>query len=240
MKTNINLSLMNSIESNDYDKVYNLVKNKEVDINYRTKKDETPLIVACKYGFNRISLLLISMSSKINDYDEKYKMSPLIYACNNNMVEVVNNIINHKLNNKSNLKRILEHKNIYGNNALLVSCYSCCNKIIPLLIEAGSDVNVFNNKGITPLLAILTYSSKFREEIITLLIEKGALVNLASKEGNTPLALAWYSNNNQKVIEILMEKGAIPSRDLMMHSGSDFFKKIRYLKQSGRLETLKE
>ena len=69
MKTNINLSLIHAIESNDYNKVYDLIKNEEADINYRTKDDETPLIIACKNGFNRISLLLISMPTKINDYD---------------------------------------------------------------------------------------------------------------------------------------------------------------------------
>ena len=45
MKTNINLSLIHAIESNDYNKVYDLIKNEEADINYRTKDDETPLII---------------------------------------------------------------------------------------------------------------------------------------------------------------------------------------------------
>jgi len=213
--------LVDSIENNDLNYLESVLDDKNFDINYRNINDESLLLIACKLGFGQIALYLISKNANVNDYDDKYKMSPLIYACMNNLVDVVEEILSLK---NINLKKILEHKNIYGNNALLSSSYSMCYKIIPLLIKAGANINTVNKKGVTPLLASLTYSSPFREKIIKLLLNNGAKINVSSNSGDTCLSLAWYSEENQDIIRILIENGADPIKELNLHSNKNTLK----------------
>ena len=78
MKTNINLSLIKAIETNDYQRVCHLIKDEEVDVNYRTSNDETPLIM------NSLENVISSEARKYKDditeeFDLKVFLNYLIY-----------------------------------------------------------------------------------------------------------------------------------------------------------------
>jgi hypothetical protein len=74
----------------------------------------------------------------------------------------------------------------------LIPIHSSEEILLKRIMKVGSDVNVVNREGITPLSAIVRQSSRHLTnvpEIMHYLISKGADVNLADEEGNTPLAV---------------------------------------------------
>ena len=54
-----NNNLIESVENNNFEQVLHLIRDKDADIEFLNSKNETPLITACKYGYNQIALLLI-------------------------------------------------------------------------------------------------------------------------------------------------------------------------------------
>ena len=219
------MDLINLIKNNSYQDLFNLIKDNNADIDYINSNDESPIMTACKYGFNQIALLLLSLNVDINIIEEDTLMTPLIYACVNNMIEVVNNIMSYPFSDYDLKKKYFEHKNMYGNNALICSCFSACNLIIPMLVNSGCNINSKNNNNMTPVSAIMMFNSIYREEILELLIEKGALVNISNNQGLTPLDLAWKSKDNHNVTKILLyQGGAKPGSNLLLDK--DFVKFI--------------
>jgi len=88
--------------------------------------------------------------------------------------------------------------------------YSNHMDIVKLLIAAGADVNVKNNKyGWTPLYSAAGGGHK---KIAQLLIAEGADVNAKDDTGMTPLhyeAMSWAAYHGHKeIVELLIAKGA--------------------------------
>jgi ankyrin repeat protein len=76
---------------------------------------------------------------------------------------------------------------------------------VRLLIKKGSNVNVKNNKGETPL-HNASNGGHFR--IVKLLIEKGSDVNAKAKNGWTPLSEASYKGHLE-IVKLLIENKAL-------------------------------
>jgi ankyrin repeat protein len=228
-----NNNLIESVENNNFEQVLHLIRDKDADIEFLNSKNETPLITACKYGYNQIALLLVSLRVNINVEDD-LGFTPLIYACANNMIDVVENILGYPFKDFNQRKKLIEHKNIYGNNALLTACYSACREIVMALIKYGANVNCKNKKKDTPLIAILTFNSQNRASIIRLLLRQGALTNVTNLENKSLVELAWKSKNFAEITKILIfEGGAIPPAKLMLeqfNQDEDLFKFIRKIK----------
>jgi ankyrin repeat protein len=75
---------------------------------------------------------------------------------------------------------------------------------IPVLINAGANVNIANDDSETPLLYA---ASKGLNTLVKILIEAGAEVNKTNKDGDTPLY--WAAVNGHKdAIEVLLNAGA--------------------------------
>lgn len=223
----ININLIKAIENNNFDEVLDLIKNKDADIEILNFNNETPIIIASKFGFNRIALLLVSLRVNINVKDN-LGFSPLIYACINNMVNLVENILGYPFKDFDQKKEIIEHKNIYGNNALISACYLACPEIVLSLIKNRANVNSKNKKGDTPLIAILKFNSKFRENIVRLLIRNGALVNITNNQSESPIEYAWNSKDFSEITKILIFEGkAILPKKLMLQHNNNFLTFIR-------------
>ena len=84
-------------------------------------------------------------------------------------------------------------------------------KELKRLIEAKSDLNVFDKKGRTPLHRAaknepgLRNDTSFDPRITQLLIDAGVDINIEDKKGRTPL---YYASNNPYVTEFLLKHGA--------------------------------
>ena len=77
-------------------------------------------------------------------------------------------------------------------------------------VDAGSDLNMQDEYGFTPLAIAITEDQDV--EIVRVLINAGADVNLATGEGVTPLH--WASDGDPAIAELLLEAGAdVSARD---------------------------
>ena len=92
-----------------------------------------------------------------------------------------------------------------GRTPLHGACYSGKKNLIPLLVDAGADLDVVSEKeGFTALhWAIFTQN----DEIVEMLVNYGANVTITNKEGKTPQAI---SRSFECIIHLQRRKGKIP------------------------------
>jgi len=87
---------------------------------------------------------------------------------------------------------------------LIEASYAGRLDIVKLLIEAGADINIKNNYGVTSLMLA---SEGGYKEIVKLLIEASADINAKNIFGDTALMYA-YENNHKEIIDLLKRYGA--------------------------------
>lgn len=86
--------------------------------------------------------------------------------------------------------------NAHGDSAVLIATYSGAAEIVKLLIERGSELNLWES-------AATGQADRLRE----LVDAEPALVNTISRDGSYPLALASFFGHKEAV-ELLLAKGA--------------------------------
>ena len=79
---------------------------------------------------------------------------------------------------------------------------------LQFLVARGANVNLRDNKGVTPL--VLAVRLNFLEGV-EFLLEKGARVDEANSAGETPLITAIH-NRNVQLMRLLLKAGANPDR----------------------------
>ncbi len=96
-----------------------------------------------------------------------------------------------------------------GYTPLHIACWKSDLETVKKLLEYNAKVNVSSYRGYTPLhMAVARKNADI--EIVKLLLENGADINAVDVDGNTVLHCAkWH--NNEKIIKILLEKGANPA-----------------------------
>jgi len=113
------------------------------------------------------------------DVQDKFKNTPLIYACQHNLPEVVNALIvaGADVNIQDNI----------GYTALAVTCQYNLPHLAVTLIAAKADLNVQINNGNT---ALMIACDKSFSELALILIAAGADINIRSYYGDTALIYA--------------------------------------------------
>lgn len=165
-----------------------------------------------------IIIIITSLSLFAEENECKYKdekITPLIEAIQNNDIEKIKLLIknNYDIN-----------KDLYeGDTALMHAIGMGNEKIIDLLLDAGANVNVKNENGLTALhlaAASLSYGDfKLGHRIILELIKKGADINAKANDGETIVhklltelyykAAEDYKERLQETIKIINELVAL-------------------------------
>ncbi len=99
----------------------------------------------------------------------------------------------------------VNHKNNFGNTALMWSSFYGRLDMVKILVERGANVDDVNNVGTTPLIWA-SKSGKF--EIVKFLIESGADKTIVNRQGYD--ALKWATKRNKlgshsRIIDILRD-----------------------------------
>lgn len=98
----------------------------------------------------------------------------------------------------------LYSKHLYENYILIWLAQKGDTKAMKALIQRGSEVNIWNESGDTPLHTAVYWG---RYETAKMLIESGAYVNIRDKPENTPLHTAVLEGH-YRIAKMLIDKGA--------------------------------
>tara|TARA_Y100000389_G_scaffold204972_1_gene261459 strand:- start:15785 stop:18763 length:2979 start_codon:yes stop_codon:yes gene_type:complete len=196
-------TIIKIILSADIDTLKSLLSKYRVNLNDRfLSKDRysgwTPLILATYMTNTNIMELLINNGASLNtSVSNKVFLKTGKKAIHIAVEEGCLDCIRILLKYTNNQRLLVNDTDFRGNTPLFNVCdfnknfmkpsTDTCNKIINILIDAGSEIDFTNNQNETALhYAIL--GQKY--EVMKLLISKGSNIEIQDNEGDTPLILA--------------------------------------------------
>lgn len=98
---------------------------------------------------------------------------------------------------KLSSSKTIDDRDQYGKTALMAACEYGFFPIVSFLVENGSEVNLKDERGCSPL----TFAAaNNRPEIVTFLLSKGADIESKTKIGFTPLIIASQQNSIESIV----------------------------------------
>lgn len=168
--------------------------NKGCSINKQDKRGQTALHISASKGQYELCLELIKLGANPN-LQTHTQQTPLWFAVMKkdiNLVKMLAPITNLQLktNEESILHTAIEYKSI--------EIFEC---ILKQFLEKDQDLNLLNDKGMTPLhLSVL--SKEIDPAIIIMLIDAGANPNILMPDGKTVLQIAKESEKTSVVAKL--------------------------------------
>ena len=112
-----------------------------------------------------------------------------------------------------------------GSETLLQASATCKLRLVRMLVEGGTSVNVRNERLETPLM--LCCKSKTdpdeKRRVVAYLLSKKAMVNLQDIDGRTALIHASLSNSGREIIQALLDAKSNPwVQDLSKNTVFDY------------------
>lgn len=146
-KNNLN-ALMYAIELQSLDVVKVLLKKTKM-INHMTDDGDTAFSIACKMNLKNICLEILKNKNVNCEIIDDGKITPLMYACFENQIEVVEKMLKKKC--------LLKQKNFLNEDCLMISIVSKYENIALMLAEKYDDLNITYNihKTETPLFMLV-------------------------------------------------------------------------------------
>ena len=174
-----------------------LIKRPDVNLNVRNKDGNTPLHSAAWSGREQSARLLIDAGADINISDNQ-QWTALHLAASNGHSSIVGELIKAPHRN-------LNVRNENGDTPLNVAADNGRAASARLLIDAGADINISDNKQRTALhmAADLGYDDILR----TLIDAPDVNLNLRTETGHTPLHAA-ANNGRAASARLLIDAGA--------------------------------
>ena len=207
--------------------ICSLLLKYHADVDFGHEEYGSPLLVASYYGYPHVCTLLLRHGANVN-YKNKDGGSPMWLSVQNGHADVVEILIKYGANinqifRSNNLLQCAIHTGRLEIVNILIQNGADVNRNHPLLLalELGffdickvllekADVNSFDDKGMSPLLRLVTnpktYNTAEEVEVMEMLIEKGADVNLGNDIGS-PLLFA-VNSGRLEACKILVISGA--------------------------------
>ncbi len=212
----------NEIDDNSYDNVVSHPENsKKLDSVILDKIDDEMLIKLIENNSHLINKNSEQSVNLLFDLMDSDYVGNLLRSGGN--VDSVIKVMEYYMENGADINA----KNQYGNTMLheMFDSYYFDGEIVEnmhfsilnKLISLGADVNVQNNKGVTPLMLACSTEEVILESV-KVLIKAGANVNAVTQKGVSPLHCAIIADNNVEITKLLIEHGA----NINQRSDDDF------------------
>jgi len=166
-----------------------------VDIDHEDGFGMTALCYAAQYGHFDIVQCLLLQGANPHLADSIKGMEPLSYASQNDHAEIVRLLLSAGAN--------LNHKDKFGQSALVGACKNGCLAAAEVLISASSTCgsDIYRNTA-------LSYASdNGHTEIVKLLLDSGAHLDFIHWLGRTALLIAC-SSGHLEIAKLLVSRGA--------------------------------
>jgi hypothetical protein len=243
--------LFQCIEENKMEEL-NLAIKKGANVNALNENSHTPLIRAVINGQKEIVEILLNAGADINYEESLSQGNSLFFAVSKKMMEIAEILLSHgakiysekfncmllavQLDSPEIVKALLKHgadplqKFNYGDEddatLLMIAAQEGSLSVMPLLIEAGVDVNARDSLGDNAINHIGMYKALDRNltkadldvirKMVEFLLSKGCKMNVIGVRNGTVMDhLIWLGTNEAR--EILREYGALTAGEL--HKG---------------------
>lgn len=196
--TALMFALQNEKDFKAFDAVQMLVQN-GAQINTTNKFGETALLFAVANNHQKSVKLLIKKGADVNLTDVEDR-SPLYFSNTKEMTKILIK------RNAMDLKNI-DKKYIDDKTQLFIAAENNEFQKAKLLIQSGANINISNNRGVTPLIQVSDYKN---QDFASMLIENGADINAQNSSGCTAL---WYAAQKGLISTVhnLLEHDADPN-----------------------------
>lgn len=182
---------MNDIFNACPTKITSLINN-GVDVNIRSKDNNTLLIISCLNSDNEIIKFLLAKGSNVEACNND-GITPLYNAAKmNNLAVVVKLLFQYNVNPNTKTKENMTPLHIAASNGNF--------EIVLLLLTKGADPNTSNINGYTPLHDACLNN---KLDIVNLLLKNNATPNTTNRWGWTPLHEA-VGHRYIKIVEELL------------------------------------
>lgn len=221
-----------------------LVSHHQLSPNTRDFRGHTPFQLSVKHGRKEIAEFFLKNCGIVfnpDTNDNPFNNSLMHLAIESNSVEMIEFLVNNKLDSKSHYQAVefidyaimrqnqtasiflmkwqkpnVNAKPTTGYSYLHMAAQNGLNELVEYLFENGADVNSKHNQS--TLHAAVEHC---HFETVKLLLEKGANPNneVEFAAGATPIFFAC-EGGDEKIIEILLEYGADPTKTEKMYQHS--------------------
>jgi len=177
---------------------------KDININGRSRRQETPLYQAIQRNRLPIAQLLLNAGAdpNIGNWDDQ---TPLGWAAADGTEEAIDMLLKQPRTDVNHIQKS-------GQAPLSRAAENGHAKCVKRLLAKGAEVESTDLDGNT---ALLLGAANGHKIVVKMLLKSGAKINVQNKNGNTPLALA-ATNNHDAVVRVLLESGAdaeVPDED---------------------------
>ena len=165
------------------------------DANAVSTEGETALMTASRTGKVDAVKVLLAHGADVNAHESWHGETALMWAVAQKHAAVAKELLAkgadvnaHSTINKWERQNSAEPREKWlplgGLTALEFAARQGCVDCVPVLLQAGADINAADPDGITPLLSAIING---HYDVANLLLEKGANPNVADRTGRTPL-----------------------------------------------------
>ena len=198
------ISAKENLRHNEHTEILHAIIKHGVDVNARSKKNVTVLMIACKKRKKDAINVLLNAGADLNIADADgdtclhNAVGNLLYT--DGHTEVLQGIISHGIDvNATNKKNM---------TALMIACAKENKDAINILLNAGADPNIADSDGDT----CLHYAARsyWLTEVLQAIISHGVDVNATDKKNVNALMLACKIMK-QDAINVLLNAGADPN-----------------------------
>lgn len=192
-------TLINAATVDGLEEVMEILMERKVDLHHRDKWGATPICDAIDYSRNaRILRLLIDNGANLQDTVEE-SGSSLLHLGVNSTPEVLRILLEYT-------KELdLNQKNNFGRTPLLAASTKADIECLRLLVNAGADINIVDERGETALHNTIHWNLPDLRDL--LLAQRDVEVNISSPYTGSPLHLACRKGQLESV-RLLLDLGA--------------------------------
>jgi len=175
-----------AVRQNSIPTVLTLLNDFEFDINFRSTNNQTPLMIACNYGYTEIICILIDKGAQINEIDET-GFNALLYSVKKGSIPQVAYLLHHEADTTIRDANgcTIVHWAAYKKNVFLLE----------VLKRLGFDLNCKDATDLTPLDRAVQSEASLA---VKYLLENG--------DGNMPVNMDYDQVTNMECKELLRKQ----------------------------------